>query len=102
SVVGAELVDRRDVRMVQGAGRLGLLLEPPQALFVRRVRRRKDLDRDVALQLGIPRAVHLTHTPGADRREDLVEAEPCSGCQRHRGWRILTASVEYPCRASRR
>ena len=76
AVVGADVVDRRDVRVVQAARRLRLLLEAPQPVGVLRVRRRQHLDRDVALQPLVARPVHLAHPAGADRREDLVGTEP--------------------------
>ena len=74
--VGPEVVHRRDVRVIQSAGRLGLLLEPPQPIGVLRVRRRQHLHRDVALQPLVPRPVNLPHPASADGRHDLVRAEP--------------------------
>ena len=43
----------------------------------------KDLDRDVAFQLLIPRAVDLSHAARADGFEDLVLAETGAGGQWH-------------------
>ena len=37
--------------------------------------RREDLDRDVAPQLAVARAIDLAHAAGAERREDRVWAE---------------------------
>ena len=47
----------------------------------RRTRRRQDLDRDLALQLRVGRAIHLAHAAFADRRGDFVDAEAGAGGQ---------------------
>ncbi len=72
AVVGPDVVNRRDVGMVQEPRRLGLLLEPPQPVRVRREGCRQDLDRDVAGQPRIPRPLHLSHPSRAEGGEDLV------------------------------
>jgi hypothetical protein len=45
--------------------------------------RREHLDRDDAVEPLIARAIHLSHTAGAERRQDFVWAESRSSCQRH-------------------
>ncbi len=45
---------------------------------------RKDLDRDVPIQLPVPRPVHFAHPSRAERREDLVRAETSPGWKCHR------------------
>jgi len=40
---------------------------------------RKNFYRDVAIELGIPSAVYLVHTPFADWLEDLIVGEARSG-----------------------
>ena len=55
--------------------------------------RREDLDRDVAVQLRVARAVDLAHPARAERREDLVGTETCSGGERHRGARRFYISA---------
>jgi hypothetical protein len=42
------------------------------------------LDRDVAIQLGVPRAVDLAHPAGAERGNDFIRAETLSGDKVHR------------------
>ncbi len=79
----AEVVDGRDVRMVQRPGRLGFLLEALQAIRVLRKRRRQHLDRDVALEPLVARPIDLAHPSGADRREDLIGTELRSGDECH-------------------
>ena len=46
---------------------LGFALEPREGRRVRGERVRQDLDRDVAIQLRVARAVHLAHPAGAER-----------------------------------
>ena len=70
-----EPVDGGDVRMIQRGQRLGFALEARQALGIVRERLGQDLDRDVAVQLRIARAIDLSHAPFADRRGDFVDAE---------------------------
>src|SRR5215469_9215110 len=69
--------------MAQAAGRLRLLLEPAEPIGVLRIRRRKDLDRDVALQPPVARPVNLAHASCPDGRKDLIGPELRSGLQRH-------------------
>src|SRR5215813_9656081 len=49
----------------------------------------EDFDGDGALQPGVAGAVHFTHTPGTERRENLVGAQPSSTGNGHCG-NILT------------
>jgi hypothetical protein len=49
-------------------------------------RSRQDLDRPLTIQFGIPRAVPLTHTTGADGREDLVWIKFVVDDKRHMGF----------------
>ena len=64
-------------------GGLRLLLEAAQAIGVLRERRGQDLDRDLAPEPRILRAVDLAHAAGADLAEDLVGAELRTGRQGH-------------------
>ena len=61
--------------MVERRGRARLLLEARAAVRIRRHRRRQHLDRDLAPELRVPRAVDLAHPARAERREDLVGPE---------------------------
>ena len=83
AVVLADVVDRGDVGVIQDAGGPRLLLEAAQASGVLRERRRQHLDRDLAAEPRILRAVDLAHAPGADRVEDLVGPELRPGHERH-------------------
>ena len=57
----SELVDGKDVGMVQGRSRLCLLLESAQPVGILRNKGRQDLDRHFALQDRVTGAVDLTH-----------------------------------------
>ena len=70
-----------DVRMIQRRERLRFALEAGQAIGISRERVGQDLDRDVAIQLRVARAIHLAHAAGADRRGDLVGAEAGAGSE---------------------
>ena|SRR5436190_20608731 len=52
-------------------------------LGVVRERVGKNLERDLATELGVLRAVHLTHAPAAEEAQDFVSAEPSADCERH-------------------
>src|SRR5262249_40942149 len=78
-----DAVNRRDVRMVQRGEHLGLALKPRKAIGVGRQLDRQDLDRDVPLQPCVGRAIHLTHSAGAERADNLVRAESRARRERH-------------------
>ena len=76
---GLEAVDLGDVRMVQLGEELRLALEAGQALLVLGERGGEDLDRHLALELGVGGAVDLPHAAFADLGGDLVGAEAGPG-----------------------
>jgi hypothetical protein len=82
-VVGADVVDGEDVRMVERSDRARLLLEPPQALGIARNVGRQHLDGHIATETQIARAVDLAHPASAERRENLVRAEPGTRAETH-------------------
>ena len=67
--------------MVERGEHLRFALEPGESFGVAGEGVRQDLDRDVAIQLGIARAIHLAHAAGPHGGEDLVRAEADA-----RGW----------------
>jgi len=83
AVVLPDVIDGRDVGMVQDAGGFRLLLEAAEPVRVLRKRRRQHLDRDLSSEPWILRPVDLTHPSGADLAEDLVRTEPLAGRERH-------------------
>ena len=70
-----EPVDRRDVRMIERGEDLGLALEAGEALGVVCEQVGQDLERDVATELRVARAIDLAHAAGAEQREDFVGTE---------------------------
>ena len=71
----ADVVDGQDVGVVQGRGRARFLLEALAAFGMAGHRGRQNLDRDVAAEPGIGRAIDLSHPAGADRGGDAVLSE---------------------------
>ncbi len=69
--------------MIQRREKLRFPLEPPKALVVLRERFGQHLNRDLGVELGITRAVDLTHSARSDGSDDLVVGEFLIGCQRH-------------------
>ena len=82
-LVSAGVVDRKDVGVIQGPGRPGLLLEAVEQVGIVGDLLGQHLQGHIALQPGIPGTVNLTHPPGPEGLEDLVGAEACSRRQRH-------------------
>ena len=74
-----EVVDGQDVRMRQRRHGLGLALEALQRVPVRGQVFRQDLDRDLPLELPVPRPIHLPHPARPEGRKDLVRTEPGPG-----------------------
>jgi len=82
AVGGLDTVDVRDVWMVQRSKGLRLAIEPDQALGILDELVGKHFERDVAIEHGVSRAVHLAHSTRAEPFGDLVNAE--SGARRER------------------
>jgi len=74
-----QAVDVRDVRMVQCSERLRLASEPRQAIGIAGEGVRKDLDRNLSLQLRVGRSIHQPHAAFADLGGDFVDAEASAG-----------------------
>ena len=81
--MGPHVVDGEDVRVVQGAGGAGLLLEAAELLAIGDLLG-ENLDRHLALQARVTGAVDLTHRPRAEQPHDLVRAESRACLERHR------------------
>ena len=81
-----EPVNRTDVRMIQRREHLRFALEPRQAIRIAGKCRRQDLDRDVAIQLRIARAVDLAHPADAEQAVDAEHADRrCRSAARRAG-----------------
>ena len=69
--------------MVQRCKHLGLAFEPGKPIGILCQSDRKNLYRDIAVEVGVPRSIHFSHSAGADWREDLVGAEFGAHRKRH-------------------
>ena len=78
-----DAVNRRDIGMIERREHARLTLEAHQAVGVGGDRRRDDLDRDVAAQPRVARAIDLAHPAGTDQRDDVMAADPRSRRERH-------------------
>ncbi len=67
-----EAVNGRDVRMIERGEELRLALEPQPAVGLECEQLGQDLQRDVAIQLRVARAVHLAHSADTQRADDMV------------------------------
>jgi hypothetical protein len=76
-----DLVDRDDVGMVERGGGLCLLDEAGTAGRVGHPLRGQDLDRHLAAEARIASAVHLAHSPGAERGEHLERPYAGARCE---------------------
>jgi hypothetical protein len=80
-----DAVHLRDVGVIEGGERLRLSVEARQPLGVARDEWRHDLQRHVAMEPRVARAVHLSHAALADERGHFVRAETGTGRERHWG-----------------
>jgi hypothetical protein len=83
AVDDTEIEDREDVRVGQRSDHLCFAFEPRERGPILGELRRQHLDRNLAVELGIARAVDLAHAPGAQRREDFIRSQPGSLDKRH-------------------
>src|SRR5262245_35191798 len=81
--MGFETVDLRDVRVIQRRERLGFAGEAREPCGIAREQLREHLDRDLAIERRVARAIDLTQSPGAERRADDVRADRRAGRDRH-------------------
>ena len=77
----ADVEQGADARVGERGEGARLALEARPALGIAGQAGRQHLDRDGAVETGVPGAVHLAHPPGADGAEDLVRPEPRSRSQ---------------------
>src|SRR6516165_2131361 len=68
-----------NVRMIQRGKEFRFAFEAQPPRTIRRKNFGKDLDRHLALQLGVSRAINLAHSTNAQRRSDFVGTN-------HRAW----------------
>ena len=71
------------VRMIQRRERLRLALEACEPPRIRGKELGENLQRDIALQPPVARAIHLAHSSRADGGQNSVRTEPGSGFDGH-------------------
>ena len=76
AIDAADVVDAADVGMVQRGDRPGLALEACPRIGIAGDVARQDLDGDRAIEARVAGLVDLAHPAGAERRGDLIRAEP--------------------------
>ena len=69
--------------MIERGEDLRFALEPRETIGIARECVRQDLQRDVAIELRVARAIDLAHAAGTERRDDFVEAESRADGERH-------------------
>src|SRR5258705_11266389 len=67
-----DLVDMRDVWMIESSGRLCFTNKPLHSITIRREVGRQNLQRDFTIELGVLPQVHLAHPACADLGDDAV------------------------------
>ncbi len=78
-----EAENRPDIRMVQRRQQLRFALESSEAIGIVRENVRKNLECDVAIQIGIEGAIYLAHAARADELADFVDTEPDAARKGH-------------------
>src|SRR5215471_13253783 len=79
----------RDIRVIERSQHFGLALEASHAARITSEGIGENLQRHVALQLGVAGAVDLAHTALSDKRENFVGPQMVSYGQRHKIGLIL-------------
>ena len=77
-----EAVDVPDVRVIERREHLRFPPESREAIRIGRKRVRQDLQRDVAIELRVSRAIDLAHAARADQLDDRVRTEGLTGLER--------------------
>src|SRR5262245_8813444 len=80
----SEIVNSRDMRMIQSCQGFGLALKSRDSLGIAGKCIGQNLDRNFTLQLCIARAIYLAHAAGAQQAEDFVCTELCSRLECHK------------------
>ena len=75
----------RDVRMIERGEDGCLALEAREPIRIAREELRQYLQRDIATELSVARAIDFPHTAGAKGPDNLVGAEASAGRKRHCG-----------------
>ena len=100
-LIDAEIEDGQDVRVRQGRNRPGFALETRPRRLVVGEPLAQHLDRDLAVEARVARAIHLTHPALAEGAQDVVVAEATTGTdgEKGRGRHVRDDSNRSTCRA---
>jgi hypothetical protein len=96
-----QTVDRADMRMIQRGKYLRFTFEASEAVRIGSECLGQDLERDVAIQLRIARAIHLAHAARPEQAQDFICAKPCTRRQSHEALLILATEPFRRKRESR-
>ncbi len=80
-----EPVDLRDVGVIQRGEDFGFTQQPREPLGIAGERVGQHLQRDITVEVCVPRAVDASHAARADEGGDFIRAEASPRCERHRG-----------------
>jgi hypothetical protein len=83
AVFRADVMNGKNIGMVQRRRRTRFLLEATHAVGITRHLRRQHLDRHFALEPRVARPIDLAHPARAEWCNDFVGTEPCVGRKRH-------------------
>ena len=89
----ADIVECADVRMIEGADRLGFAFEPLATIGVGGGFVGQNLDRDGAIEPAVGRSIDFAHAARAKRRNDFIGTETRAG---RRGSCELAFSDSHP------
>jgi hypothetical protein len=79
----AEVVNGKDIGVVECGRGLGFLLETAETIGIAGEGSGKDFDGDIAVQTRVPGAINLAHAACTQRRDDLVGTELRASRQSH-------------------
>src|SRR5947208_8476872 len=95
--MGADVVNRHNVRVVEHPGGASLLFETLQTFRVIGIGGRKYFDRDFTAEARVTGAIYFAHPSGADRSQDLIWAEPSAFRELHNSTANFTNTSAATC-----
>ena len=75
ALVFSDVINRADIRVIEGGSCLRFTLEPFQGLSILGEFLREELQGDGALELGVRGLVHHAHAPAAELLQDAIVAD---------------------------
>ena len=76
-----DVMNCRDVGMIHRREHLRFAFEPQEPIWIAGQRRRQHLDRNVARQFRVARAIDLADAAGAEGRENFIRAKTGADCK---------------------